>query len=126
MPEYVSELASQFGQELPVAGVRFRAGYHHDLLPPAMPMNSLDVATDALALACSDDVISASQLRVRTGSGETIIEGNRAGLLLLASQILGLARSSLAGKHFHLDEASLADAADQSVVFALVTGDGDA
>jgi len=91
-----------------------------------MPMNSLDVAADALALACSNDVISASQLRVRTGSGETIIEGNRAGLLLLASQILAVARSSLDGKHFHLDEASLADTADQSVVFALVTGDDDA
>jgi hypothetical protein len=91
-----------------------------------MPMNSLDVAADALALACTDAVISASQLRVRTGSGEAIIEGNRAGLLLLASQILALARGSVAGKHFHLDEASLADTADQAVVFALVTADGDA
>jgi hypothetical protein len=89
-------------------------------------MNSFDVAADALALACTEDVTAASYINVRAGSGEVIVEGNREGLLLLASQILAVAAGEVAGKHFHLDEASLADTAEQAVVFALVSGNGDA
>ena len=73
-----------------------------DLLSSVMPMNALDVAAGALALACTEDVTSASRLRVRSGGGEANIEGNRAGLLLVACQILALARTGLAGEQFIL------------------------
>ena len=103
----------------------FQAGYdeptgrhRHD-----MNMDSFDVAADAVSIACTEAVISASRLAVRKGAEEVIIEGNRERLLLLANAILAVVRSGFPGKHFHLDEVSLADHANQALIFSLVAED---
>jgi len=47
------------------------------------------------------------------------VSGNQQGLVLLALQILRLADKGISGSHYHLDESSIADTADMSVVISL-------
>ncbi len=65
------------------------------------------------------EAASGSFIEVRKNAFETVVSGNRDGLTQLALQILRLAESDFSGAHYHLDETSIADAADTNVVFAL-------
>ncbi len=67
----------------------------------------------------STSAVSKSFIEVRKNAFETVVSGNRTGLVQLALQLLRLAEAESLGAHYHLDETSIADAADASVVFAL-------
>ena len=64
-----------------------------------------------------------SVLDIVNGSGEVVISGNKQGLVLLALQILRLADNGTSGSHYHIDECSIADRADISVVVSLKGSD---
>lgn len=56
---------------------------------------------------------------VRTKTGEVVISGSKSGLQHLALQLLRISNSDVVGAHYHLDEASIADVAESSVVFVM-------
>jgi hypothetical protein len=80
-----------------------------------------DVISDLESLEATSGTtaVSNSFIEVRTNTDETVVNGNRDGLIQLALQLLRLAESESLGAHYHLDESSIADAADTNVVFAL-------
>lgn len=74
---------------------------------------------ESLEAASRPTAVSNSFIEVRKNAFETVVSGNRDGLIQLALQILRLAESESLGAHYSLDETSIADAADTNVVFAL-------
>ena len=61
--------------------------------------------------------VSQQFVAVRMVAKETVVAGNREGLLHLALQLLRLGSKVAPGSHYHLDEASVADIAETNVVF---------
>lgn len=57
-------------------------------------------------------------LEVRKNETETVIAGNRDGLVEVALQLLRLAESESCGGHYHIDESSIADMAETNVVLS--------
>jgi hypothetical protein len=55
-------------------------------------------------------------VEVFKNSHETVLAANKEGLVHLALQILRLADKATDGAHFHIDESSIADRAEVSVV----------
>lgn len=59
------------------------------------------------------------------GAGELVVEGNQAGLVHLAAELLELAAGKTPGSHYHLDEAGLAESAKPVAVFTFRRGSWD-
>lgn len=74
-------------------------------------------AIDSLAL---QGAVSSHYIEITSVKGETVISANREGLIHLALQLLSIAECDSPGAHYHLDEASMADSAEVSVVFSLI------
>ena len=55
-------------------------------------------------------------VEVRDNGVETILGGNRMGLLQIALQVLALAEKDIPGSHFQIDQHSLADVAERPLV----------
>ena len=69
-------------------------------------------------LATLED-LEGSFIEVRYNGSETILGGNRAGLLQIALQALALAENGKPGSHFHIDQNSLADVAECPLVIRM-------
>jgi acetyl-CoA acetyltransferase len=79
------------------------------------------IATELQALdaGATNDGVATQYIAVRRGgAGEVVVEANSSGLVHLASALIRLARDASPDRHYHLDEAGMADAADPAIVFA--------
>lgn len=65
------------------------------------------------------DGVSSHYIEIRQNEYETVLGGNKEGLVWLALQALKLA-SSIEGAHLHLDEAGMADSAETNLVITNV------
>lgn len=66
-----------------------------------------------------EDIYSQSYIEV-TDRGEIVLSANKEGLLLLVEEIIALCENEQSGRHYHLDEAGMANKCDKPLVIQLI------
>ena len=87
-----------------------------------MPMNELQniiASLDRMEADAIREGLSNHFVQVTRTPNEVTVTANAVGMIHLSLQLLRIAYKGNTGSHFHLDEASVADSADTSIVFAL-------